>query len=62
MACLSQVLIQQGEDGHGNHRYGDDELQGFERHREQQECTQARTNGRENDRGQQTATAENAPP
>lgn len=57
MTRLSQVLIQQGEDGHTNHRHGDRNLQRLERHLKQQQCPQARASDREKDRGQQTAAA-----
>ena len=55
MTCLSQVLIQDRENGHTDHRHGDGNLQGLERHTEQQEGAQAGTEDRESDRGHQAS-------
>jgi hypothetical protein len=57
----SQVLVQQRENGNANHRHRAGGLQGLERDSEQQQCDQSRTDDREDDRGQQSAAAENVP-
>jgi hypothetical protein len=51
MTGLSQVFVQEREDGHANHRHGDGDLQDLERFREQHQCTQTRTNDGEDDDG-----------
>ena len=61
MGCLSQFSIHQGEDGYGNHRDADDDLQTPHRHSKQKQCAEARSNERKNDRGRQMPAAQDAP-
>ena len=60
MTSSSQVLIQQRKNGNADHRNSDCDLESLERHTEQQECAQARTDDRKSDRGQQAVAVEGA--